>query len=80
MSCNCMRFNNSRSNRWQRQQFQLKRWGRMISGYHNESVQRNSLPSWSFASSLLLIAVGRVGAGGVFNLGMVREAEDELKD
>jgi hypothetical protein len=31
------------------------------------------------ASWLLLIAVGRVGGGGVFSLGMVRAADDELK-
>lgn len=43
-------------------------------------VKRDLLPSSSLASSLLLIAVGRVGGGGVFSLGMVRAAEDELKD
>jgi hypothetical protein len=41
---------------------------------------RDLLPSSSLASWLLLIAVGRVGGGGVFSLGMVRAADDELKD
>ena len=51
-----------------------------LSSRKRRGTQKDLLPSSSFASSLLLIAVGRVGAGGVFNLVIVRAAEDELKD
>jgi hypothetical protein len=69
-----------RSIHWQRPRFQLIE--RDISFVHTMYSARidDSLPSSSLASWLVLIAVGRVGGGGVFDLTMVREADDELND